>query len=344
MELLISISNKVGYGDAMTTIKRMDQYKQVWRKKMKKIVRKTTLAAVILLPNLASAADLATIKGPPPAPPAPMWKGFYVGLNAGGIWSNGGSAEVSTYPIASSLTGSNTNANSVFWTSLNGPINIGSTNGFIGGGQLGYNWQPGYLNNNLVAGFEADIQGVVATGNTTRAVNNIWPISTGGTVWNSLNANGNMNFFGTVRGRIGYLAMPNLLLFGTGGLAYGNVSYSVNLAQYGFNSGGVANQVAFANANNANVQVGWTAGGGAEWMFMPNWSAKVEYLYYDLGSTDLILNSYAGRLGSGTGAVVSSSTGAWTASSINPRVTGNLVRAGVNYHFNSAPAPVAAKY
>jgi outer membrane immunogenic protein len=77
-------------------------------------------------------------------------------------------------------------------------------------------------------------------------------------------------------------------------------------------------------------------------MFMQNWSAKVEYLYYDLGSADLILNSYAGPLGSG--AAVGTSTAAWTASTINPRVTGNLVRAGVNYHFNSAPAPVVAKY
>jgi outer membrane immunogenic protein len=93
-----------------------------------------------------------------------------------------------------------------------------------------------------------------------------------------------MNFLGTVRGRLGYLAMPNLLVYGTGGLAYGNVTYSVDLAQYGYSSAGATTQAAFANANNSAVQVGWTAGGGAEWMFMQNWSAKVEYLYYDLGS------------------------------------------------------------
>lgn len=75
---------------------------------------------------------------------------------------------------------------------------------------------------------------------------------------------------------------------------------------------------------------------------MPNWSAKAEYLYYDLGSQDLILNTYAGPLASG--AAVGTSTGLWTASSINPRTTGNLIRAGVNYHFNSAPAPVVAKF
>jgi outer membrane immunogenic protein len=309
---------------------------------MKNQIKSLMLASVVILPCSAFGADLATKKGPITTTPTPMWKGFYVGLNAGGIWSNGGSTEVSTYPLSSRLTDAANPARAIYYTSLNGPLNVGSTNGFIGGGQVGYNWQPGYLNGNLVAGFEADIQGVVSTGSTNRVVNNIWPVSTGGSVWNSLNANGNMNFLGTVRGRLGYLAMPNLLVYGTGGLAYGNVTYSVDLAQYGYSSAGATTQAAFANANNSAVQVGWTAGGGAEWMFMQNWSAKVEYLYYDLGSADLILNSYAGPLGSG--AAVGTSTAAWTASTINPRVTGNLVRAGVNYHFNSAPAPVVAKY
>lgn len=309
---------------------------------MKSLLKSLISASVLFLPSLGLSADLATIKALPAPASTPMWKGFYIGLNAGGIWSNGGSAQVSTYPISSRLTDPAHPERTIFYSSLNGPLNIGSTNGFIGGGQLGYNWQPGYLNGNLVAGFEADIQGVVPTGNTTRVINNIWPTSTGGSVWNSLNGNGNMNFLGTVRGRIGYLAMPNLLIFGTGGLAYGNVTSSVNLAQFGYSAAGALNQAAFANSNFSNVQVGWTAGGGAEWMFMPNWSAKVEYLYYDLGSQDLILNTYAGPLASG--AAVGTSTGLWTASSINPRTTGNLIRAGVNYHFNSAPAPVVAKF
>lgn len=308
---------------------------------MNKQLKSVLCVTALLLPSNGFAADLPTTKAPPPPPPAPMWKGFYVGVNAGGTWSNGGSTQVTTYPVSSRFTAANPERD-IFWSSLNGPLNVGSTNGFIGGLQLGYNWQPGYLNGNLVAGFEADIQGVVPTGNTTRVVNNIWPVSTGGSVWNSLSGNGNMNFLGTVRGRVGYLAMPTLLVFGTGGLAYGNVTYSVDLAQFGFNAAGALNQSAFANANISEVQVGWTVGGGAEWMFMQNWSAKVEYLYYDLGSADLNLNSYAGPLGAG--AAVGTSTALWTSSTINPRLTGNLVRAGVNYHFYSAPAAVVAKY
>ncbi|MBM3574771.1 MAG: porin family protein [Alphaproteobacteria bacterium] len=301
-----------------------------------------SLAAALLLATSGSAlaADLTTKKAPPAPLPTPMWKGFYVGLNAGGIWSNSSSANMTTYPIWQTLA--TTPANTPYYSSLNGSLNIGSTSGFIGGGQVGYNWQPGYLNNNLVFGFEADIQGVVSTGKTNRNFNSISPLSNGGSLLNSINANGNMDFFGTVRGRLGYLVMPTLLVYGTGGLAYGNVSYSVNLAQYGMNSAGNASQIALGSAYYSNVQVGWTAGGGAEWMFMPNWSAKAEYLYYDLGGNNLEVNTVAYSLGSG--AVVSSSSAFYTASNISGHPTGNLVRAGVNYHMNLSPSAIVAKY
>lgn len=310
---------------------------------MKKHLSSLATALLLATSGSALAADLATKKAPPAPLPTPMWKGFYVGLNAGGIWSNSGSANITTYPIYQDIA--NTPANTPYYSSLNGSLNIGSTSGFIGGGQLGYNWQPGYLNNNLVFGFEADIQGVVSTGKTTRTFNNISPLSNGGSLLNSINANGNMDFFGTVRGRLGYLAMPNLMVYGTGGLAYGNVSYSVDLAQYGMNSAGNASQIALGSGYYSNVQVGWTAGGGAEWMFMPNWSAKVEYLYYDLGGNNLEINTAAFSLG--TGAVVprtSTSNGFFTGSNITGHPTGNLVRAGVNYHLSLSPSAIVAKY
>ena len=310
---------------------------------MKKQLPSFAAALLLATSGSAFAADLATKKAPPAPLPTPMWKGFYVGLNAGGIWSNSGSANITTYPIYQTLA---TNAAyTPYYSSLNGSLNIGSTSGFIGGGQLGYNWQPGYLNNNLVFGFEADIQGVVSTGNTTRTFNKIAPLSNGGSVLNSMNANGNMDFFGTVRGRIGYLAMPNLLVYGTGGLAYGNVSYSVNLAQYGLDASGAASQIALGSNSYSNVQVGWTAGGGAEWMFMPNWSAKVEYLYYDLGSNNLQINTSATALNANAVVpTVSSSTAFYTGSTINGHPTGNLVRAGVNYHLSLSPSAIVAKY
>ena len=310
---------------------------------MKKHLPSFAAALLLATSGSALAADLATKKAPPAPLPTPMWKGFYVGLNAGGIWSNSGSSNVTTYPVLGDLASNP--ANTSYYSSLNGSLNIGSTNGFIGGGQLGYNWQPGYLNNNLVFGFEADIQGVISTGRTTRTFSNIAPVGNGGRVLNSMNANGNMDFFGTVRGRLGYLVMPNLLVYGTGGLAYGNVSYSVNLAQYGLNSTGVLNQLAVGSNYYSNVQVGWTAGGGAEWMFMPNWSAKVEYLYYDLGGNSLQVTTTGGRVGTGAGSPISAAgAGQYTNSTISGHPTGNLVRAGVNYHMNLSPSAIVAKY
>jgi outer membrane immunogenic protein len=108
-----------------------------------------------------------------------------------------------------------------------------------------------------------------------------------------------------VRGRVGYLITPTLLLYGTGGFAYGGVD-------------------AFQQSS---TFTGWTAGGGVEWLFAPHWSAKAEYLYVNLTSSG---NNGGGSL--------------WQVSNnIHPQI--NVVRVGVNYHFNFAqPAPVVAKY
>ena len=85
--------------------------------------------------------------------------------------------------------------------------------------------------------------------------------------------------------------------------------------------------------------VGWTAGGGAEWMFMPNWSVKAEYLYYDLGKTSgSVVNPYYGI------DAASGLNGMESITNFSSRVSGNIVRAGANYHFNFASAPVVAKY
>ena len=82
------------------------------------------------------------------------------------------------------------------------------------------------------------------------------------------------------------------------------------------------------------MRTGWTGGGGVEWMFLPKWSAKVEYLYYDLGTaTTTPLQAVYGAKGQFSNA------------SYQARFNGDVVRAGVNYHFGwGAPAPVVAKF
>lgn len=218
----------------------------------------------------------------------------------------------------------------------NGAMSGTSQGGFIGGGQVGYNWQPGMLNNNLVFGFEADIQGVAA-GNGNRNYSTAYAVNSN-TVTTTTTANASLQFLGTVRGRVGYLAMPNLLVYGTGGLAYGGVSFNATKYINEYLSGGTQSWTGVGNTNYSNVNVGYTAGGGVEWMFMPNWSAKAEYLYYDLGniSAQLDTNLYALNR--------TPTTQPFNSTTYTGRVNGNLVRLGVNYHFNTAPQPVAAKY
>jgi outer membrane immunogenic protein len=320
---------------------------------MKKVA--LSVAALALAAGSALAADLPSRKGPPvlpPPPPPPMWTGFYVGLNAGGTWAN--SNNVTTTAIGLPGTDWATFAPLALWgnglepaLSASGVFGRGNNGGFIGGGQVGYNWQ---FYNNFVAGIEADIQGIAGSSGS-RTFFSAAPA--GGIVGAANGANfvtasehrSNLDYIGTVRGRLGWLFTPTLLLYGTGGLAYGGVS--VNNSFVTTASSAVApiyaGAASLASSTFADTRVGWTAGGGLEWMFWPNWSAKVEYLYYDLGSVTTTAFAVAPPSAvSFSGGVLNS----WAnAIQTTQRFNGNIVRAGVNYHFNwGAPAPVVAKY
>jgi outer membrane immunogenic protein len=253
----------------------------------------------------AVAADLPGRKAAPayvpPPPPPPLWTGFYAGLNLGGGWSANSVNPNQLTPYVSTADGQ------LFLLpgNTNGGNNAG---GVVGGGQVGYNYQIGPT---FLVGLETDIQGTsMRSGGNTNYIlypdpnfagNFLYPLTPGG------NPGVAVNWFGTVRGRAGWLFTPTLLLYGTAGFAYGGVS------------GGFSNY--------SNTRTGWTAGGGVEWMFLPNWSAKAEYLYTDLNS-------------GGT-------TGFWGYNygyHRHPEI--NTVRAGVNYHFNwgAATAPAIASY
>jgi outer membrane immunogenic protein len=271
-------------------------------------MKKILLSAVSLaiLSGSALAADLPSRKAPvaPPPPPPPMWTGFYAGLNLGGGWSGG-----------------NGNSNAYNLDGLNGGItnNIGAngnSGGVIGGAQIGYNYQINSLGlggMGVLIGAEADFQGTSmgSSGGGSRYGYLINTANNGTTryVPGWVGGGSSIPWFGTVRGRLGLTVMPTLLIYGTGGFAYADVQ----------RNGG--------NQNSA-TQTGWTAGGGAEWMFMPNWSAKVEYLYTDVSG---------GNSGWGNNLGVS-------LNSVNNHTRWNTVRAGVNYHFNWGAAPVVAKY
>jgi outer membrane immunogenic protein len=282
-------------------------------------------AGALALSEAAFAADLPS-QAPPPVflPPPPLWTGFYVGINAGYEWSASKDVNIATI-------GAGNPFNVGLGALANGTVPVSKSNGFIGGGQIGYNYQ---FANSWVVGLEADLDGV-AGGHGTGSVGSVgnFPPAIAVPVQTVLSATRTLDYLGTVRGRIGYLVTPTLLIYGDGGLAYGGVNTSGGITQFAPNG--------FVGANFApsfhTAQVGWTAGGGVEWMFLPNWSAKVEYLYYDLGSV---------TQSSPLNALVPAGpvTGIYAVSQARTHFNGNVVRVGLNYHFNWGAPPVVAKY
>jgi len=299
-----------------------------------------TAIALVASTGAAFAADLPSRKAAPvyvAPPPPPLWTGFYVGLNAGGAFG-GGSAQAYGGPVWANPLGGPlaVQVSSALGTVTNANLS-GSNGGFLGGGQIGYNYQWGQ---NFVVGLEADIQGFAGGGGGGSAVTAASYVPAVDTQIGATSVNRSLDYLGTVRGRIGYLVTPTLLLYGTGGLAYGgaNLSSTFFSADQVFVPAGALTP-AFGGSSYSDTRVGWTAGGGVEWLFSPNWSAKLEYLYYDLGTavTPASLPTHS--------AVVAGVPFASAAQQVSSHFYGNIVRVGVNYHFNwGAPAPVLAKY
>jgi outer membrane immunogenic protein len=227
--------------------------------------------------QVASAADIAArgpYKAPPAVAPAPAfsWTGFYIGIN-GGYGGN----ELN-YPFQAPVVGSSGEA------SL-------TSSGFLAGGQLGYNWQTGPW----VFGVEADIQWSNIKGELDAVAGT--PLGA-----LSLSAGSELEWFGTARGRIGY-AWDRLMVYATGGFAYGSVKTDLNA------NGGTLGSFAFSTDNN---KTGWTAGAGFEYAVTPSVSLKTEYLYLDLGE-DTVFASAPFTMSENT--------------------TVHLVRAGLNWRF-----------
>ena len=268
-------------------------------------------------------------KGPPSvAPPRPAWSGLYVGLNAGVAFGANNSIYYSTYPIAAGFDPAA--------AGLGGGAFGESNAGFIGGGQVGYNYQ---VTNRFLAGLEADFQGVAGGSGTTTAVSAAPSINfPANNLLGALSATAKLDYIGTVRGRAGYLFTPSVLLFASGGLAYGQTNLAATGEVINVDPTGAAVGVSGGAASFSKTRVGYAVGGGLEWMFMPNWSAKAEYLYYDLGGINvsmpqISINPAAGAF---SGAV---------ATQFRSRADGQIVRAGLNHHFDwGVPAPVIAKY
>jgi outer membrane immunogenic protein len=217
----------------------------------------------------AQAADLPTRKEAPApvfVPPPFTWTGFYIGLNAGGIWSSGSRSLTLIDPHAG-----------VDGAFLNGalPGGLGSGNaGFIGGGQAGYNWQTGAF----VLGVETDFDGTTLSRSRDLVGAGFFNPYLGATDNLTLHSKVSLDWLGTTRGRVGFVVTPDnrFMIYGTGGVAYGGGS--ANASFFDSATG------AYWNGNPSGSRVGWTIGAGAEYAFTNNWTLRGEYLYVDLGS------------------------------------------------------------
>jgi outer membrane immunogenic protein len=248
------------------------------------MLRKFLLSSALIgLSSAAFAADLPARVAPAPYLAAPMftWTGFYVGLNAGAGWNNSdrGYSEFGFTPNTFGSLPSNNDA------------------GFTGGAQAGYNMQFG----SFVAGVEGDIN-YIDRGNGGSFV-----ISPTATESYNLSIGNSNNWFGTVRGRLGF-AFDRFLVFGTGGLAFGGKvggaggTYSAttttvdNTDPLNPVTTTTTTTTALTGSGNSKNNVGWALGGGVEYAFSNAWSVKLEYLHVDLGDKTqrLFVNSTQG--------------------------------------------------
>lgn len=192
------------------------------------------------------------------------WSGFYFGANVGYAWSNNNTDifplptpalfQVDTARLASNMSGA------------------------VAGGQIGYNLQLPSLPS-WILGLETDLDWSSFSAGRTVSAFGIGP-QTGLVFTNAFTTHEKIKWIGTVRPRLGFLLSDNIMLFGTGGLAYGSID---NFANSNYTL------VTYPAAFNS-TKTGWTAGGGLEAKFAPNWSGKVEYLYTDLGNVTVIAN------------------------------------------------------
>lgn len=252
------------------------------------------MGVAVCMTGAAWAADVAAPFYKAPAPVAYDWTGFYAGLHAGYVWSkntdNVGPANAAT---------------ALGWLF---PGEIGSpvldASGFIGGAQIGYNFQ---LAPAWVVGLEADIS--ATTLDKSASVAGIVDPS------RVITGTEKMDWLGTVRGRLGVTPADRVLFYVTGGLAYGHAELATALTRTTGCGGNNCQQGSVSAINS-----GWTVGAGVEWAFANAWSAKLEYLHYDLGHVSHLMTDPSFPA---------------TVFNASLALNGDIVRAGVNYRFSA---------
>ncbi len=262
---------------------------------MRKIILALTSIAILSCDGLIYAGEIEPIQSP--------WKGFYLGVNGGYTWSNA-STSVTPLPTPAQLPAHYLNIQ---------PTDLTLTmSGGLLGGQLGYNYRCSF-HPNWILGLETDIDWIPSKGSIdgNATGNAAWDYTV---LYNIISTHQSTTWFGTLRPRLGYI-FNDFLVYGTGGLAYGNMKESANI---NYAAAGYGNEAYPYSTNSTNT--GWTVGGGFEWTPKKQWSAKVEYLYYDLGTVSGIANPVPENL-------PYQAKYTWS----NPA---QIIRLGINHYFN----------
>jgi outer membrane immunogenic protein len=235
----------------------------------------------------ANAADMSMpLKAPPMAPPPSYnWTGFYIGINGGAGWGTAASS-IDLGALAAGLGAGG----------VTGSFPIGSheLNGFLGGGQIGYNWQTG----NVVLGVEGDGDWANISG-TAPCLEGI------------LSCGANVQWTADATVRLGVLPLSNLLVYVKGGAAWAGVNYNLS-------SSGILTTAAISSSL-TTTKTGGLLGFGTEYLFAPHWTAKIEYNYTDFGNST---NTFV--LTDGTASI---------GVPVQTTLQMHTVKAGVNYHF-----------
>jgi outer membrane immunogenic protein len=179
---------------------------------------------------------------------------------------------------------------------------------------VGYNWQFGHW----VTGLEADFS---YSGLRGDASNFVPVVGASPSVLTSQSTE--LAWFGTARARMGYLAGPDTLLFATGGLAYGQVKVSTGVVPDQGAGLPCAASALCSSGSTSETRVGWTVGGGVETKIASGWTAKVEYLHFDLGRVSDTAHSTATDPAFNGLPIVG----------VTSDIKGDIVRVGVNYQF-----------
>jgi outer membrane immunogenic protein len=234
---------------------------------MKTKIFAAALSACALLTTAAVAADLPRKSVAPAfmAAPAFSWTGFYVGVGVGAQFSDNKWNTTGTAINAAGVLGpAGTNDN---------PASFNKT-GFQLSGFVGYNYQ---LTQSFVIGIEGDIGGSFGGKKTVYGIPGTF---IGAYPAGSVDlTTGELGLNGSIRGRLGFLLTPTIMLYGTGGVAFQQAKYGVScaLATPGWC---LANRA----QSESDTRVGWTAGAGLEAQLWGNWLGRAEYRYADFGN------------------------------------------------------------